>query len=59
MLGCLCGGSSARFAGDAAWQINSMQRHAEHIAYLGLVVAAAAIVVWSLLLLLMVTFAIY
>jgi len=47
------------FAGDAVWQINSMQHHAEHIAYLGLMVAAAAIVVWSMLLLLLVTFAIY
>jgi hypothetical protein len=46
------------FAGDAVWQINSMQHHAEHTAYLGLMVAAAAIVVWSMLLLL-VTFAIY
>jgi len=47
------------FAGDAVQEVNSMQHHAEHIAYLGLMVAAAAIVVWSMLLLLLVTFAIY
>lgn len=36
-----------------------MQHHAERIAYLGLMVAVAAIAVWSMLLLLLVTFAVH